>query len=242
MALATDALRVAAKKEVGYTSAPWRVAIQEEVVEILRLVITTAETKGLRYFAINGTLLGATKFQGMIPWDDDSDLGVLLEDVEAWQSLLTDSLKNTPYTLTSCTYGWIVSGPKKGMLDLIVFAPHPTDGMYRMAYPLTNSKPTFWMSLIRKYEFTQEELFPLRRYLYDQLVLWGPADGRSICQRAYGHNVFEVNKRPDKGLGIHPYWPAIARTLNPLSQGCADFLAKHCPQVLAKLATMRRKK
>ena len=67
MALATDPVREAAKQEVGYVSAPWRIAIQQEVEELLHFTTALAETHGLPYFAINGTLLGATKFQGMIP-------------------------------------------------------------------------------------------------------------------------------------------------------------------------------
>jgi hypothetical protein len=242
MALATDPARMAAKEEVGYRSAPWRVAIQQEVGVLLRFVTTLAESRGLQYFAINGTLLGATKFQGMIPWEDDADLGIFLEEVGAWKTALLQVLPSTQYTLTECTYGWVLSGPHKGMLDLIVFGQHSRDGLYRMAYPLANGIPTYWMSLIRIYEFPPRELLPLRKYRYDDLLLWGPAEGQAICLRTYGENVYTVNRRPDGGCGIHPHWPTIARTLNPVSQGCANWLAQHCPRLVEQLAAKRRKK
>ena len=236
MALATDEARVTAKQDVGYVSAPWRVAIQQEVLELLRVVTQAAEREGLTYFAINGTLLGAEKFQGLIPWEDDADLGIVLSEVEQWQRLLVTVTAGTGYRCDPITYGWVLSGPQKGMLDLIVFAP--VEGVYRMAYPLAQGKATFLMSLIRKYEFPVTELLPLKRYPYDGLLLWGPADGRSICHRAYGKDVFIVNKRPDGGHGIHPYWPAIARALNPLSQGCAELLSRF-PGVLERLQRAR---
>lgn len=41
---------------------------------------------GIRYMIMSGTLLGAMRHGGMIPWDDDADLGVCLRDAAAVQS------------------------------------------------------------------------------------------------------------------------------------------------------------
>ena len=51
-------------------------------LDILRDIDKVCREHGIRYFLDSGTLLGAVRHGGFIPWDDDVDLGMPRHDYE----------------------------------------------------------------------------------------------------------------------------------------------------------------
>ena len=51
-------------------------------LELVRDVVKICQRHGLQLYMMGGTLLGAVRHQGFIPWDDDVDLGLSREDYE----------------------------------------------------------------------------------------------------------------------------------------------------------------
>ncbi len=56
-------------------------------LEALKAFDKFCKEQGLRYFAIGGTLLGAVRHKGFIPWDDDIDVGMPRPDYDRLISL-----------------------------------------------------------------------------------------------------------------------------------------------------------
>ena len=56
--------------------------LKEIEIDLLSRFIEVCERLNLRYFAIGGTLLGAVRHKGFIPWDDDIDVGMPRSDYE----------------------------------------------------------------------------------------------------------------------------------------------------------------
>lgn len=60
---------------------------QTEMLEVIKVFCGLCQTHGLRYYAVGGTLLGAVRHSGFIPWDDDVDVAMPLEDFLKFQTL-----------------------------------------------------------------------------------------------------------------------------------------------------------
>lgn len=69
-------------------------------VDILREVDRICKKYGLTYFLVGGTLLGAIRHKGFIPWDDDLDVGMLRESYDKFRRVAPFELNDRFYYQT----------------------------------------------------------------------------------------------------------------------------------------------
>ena len=68
--------------------------LHKEEIEILDTIVEICEKNNLRYVLVGGTLLGAVRHQGYIPWDDDLDIGMPRKDYEQFLKVTENELKD----------------------------------------------------------------------------------------------------------------------------------------------------
>lgn len=70
-------------------------AMQLDMVKMIADIDKLFSSNGIKYTLLGGSVLGAVRHNGFIPWDDDIDIGVLRKDFDYAESLLSNL---EPYT------------------------------------------------------------------------------------------------------------------------------------------------
>ena len=66
--------------------------MQHRMTEMLRVIDAICRRHGLRYWLCSGTLLGAVRHEGYIPWDDDLDIEMMRPDYDRLMEILPREL------------------------------------------------------------------------------------------------------------------------------------------------------
>lgn len=64
--------------------------VKSELLQLLEVFSNFLEENNIRYTIQSGTMLGAVRHKGFIPWDDDIDLGLLRNDYNKLVQILKD--------------------------------------------------------------------------------------------------------------------------------------------------------
>lgn len=72
-------------------------------LNILKEIDNICQKNDISYFAISGTLLGAIRHNGYIPWDDDLDIGMTRDNYNKFLKVASKELKNEYFLQTSHT-------------------------------------------------------------------------------------------------------------------------------------------
>ena len=146
--------------------------LQVKVLGLLKEIDQLCRENGVEYYLTAGTLLGAVRHKGFIPWDDDADIILTREN---WEKLLERTagklpegmVINTQYdnmslamtanhyvdTHTTAIYRYDVTNPERCgiMLDVIIMDPVPEGDEARKEYIEALTKHTELSTLPYQY-------------------------------------------------------------------------------------------
>jgi hypothetical protein len=176
---------------------------------------------GIPWWVDCGTCLGAYRYGGVIPWDGDIDIAVLLPDFEnvcrALNRLGQDKYLVQDWSTRDHPKSFIkVYIRETGtLIDIYHFAIEEESNQLRYILSLETNMffPEWWKVRERRFKapVAFETVFPLKKAEFDGVEVFVPNDTKKYLQRCYGENLDPVKVyNPETGLYekdlSHPYW------------------------------------
>lgn len=189
----------------------------DQILSTIRTILSDIHglfrTEKIEYWMDGGTLLGAVRHKGVIPWDDDGDLCIYDYDKEKFLSLepklnlmgyglakfwggykiypfngiaIQDHNRNWQWTSNSAPEG--IDLDKESNADDVITYKYPFIDIffcsqYGNIVHYSNKKVK---ALYPNYYHEIKDMYPLRQYEFDGFVLMGPNNPIPYLDRAFG--------------------------------------------------------
>ena len=169
---------------------------QGKMTDMFMYFDSVCRQNNLKYWALGGTLIGAIRHQGWIPWDGDVDLGMLQSDYDKFRDIMKNNLPpnmvfehrppNKPCSklrlldahYTPSPFGFHWDDDDGIQLDIFVFKSEGgtiSGNSPICGRPDRNSRP-------------YSDIFPLRELPFEDLTIYVPNKYERISKEVWGGN------------------------------------------------------
>lgn len=156
-------------EEEPFKSCLLKGRIKRKLIDLLKRFDSVCESD---YFICYGTLLGQVRHGGIIPWDDDIDVGIYDE-----KKFLSSDFASVGLRIEKCFFGWKVFDAKKSYPFIDVFLYNPKTG-------LLNEKSQKVFGEYKGFH-KRNSCFPLRRVSFGGIEVYAPKCSEKILNAIY---------------------------------------------------------
>jgi hypothetical protein len=172
------------------------------LLKILKLWNELAKECGIKYWACAGTLLGAVRHSGFIPWDNDIDISIMLSDFKT----VKRKLEKHPFlTCCECELGLQVRyrDYEFPFMDVFVCDYYDKSTIKYCGFLSKCGEPTWFID----YYFPNEhvygnELYPLKEVVFEDTTIMVPNIQKNMLFRTYSTQCLTACKIL-KHVGVH---------------------------------------
>ena len=198
----------------------------KELNKLIKDSVSVFHENNLTYWIGSGTLLGAIRDKGSVPWDDDADLGLMDYDMDKFIGLQEQfQEKNIEFVQIHGFYklyrknGTVIKMKYKFKYPFVDVFIYKLEGEF--IYTKNLKKNKLFKSGLFKFDFFKyHELFPVRLYQYEDFECYGPNNPFRYLNKRYKNwkNIGKVNRHIRKKVAytmqnfpIHYYNPNISK-------------------------------
>ncbi len=192
---------------VGISNIPKAIGelrkIQEDNIELIAFFDKLCKKYNLNYWLDFGTLLGAVRHKGFIPWDDDLDVGMIYEDYKKLFEVLPNELYNSDYNFSIKSKKprklllQIKSRTNLAQLDIFPY------NFYYKKIENENEKKIFYKDLYKAFD---KSLNNFGYKIVNKKIKYSAKDFENVVKNfILKNNIIDINNKPDLFWGIEFY-------------------------------------
>jgi len=186
----------------GYERKGWNTpeCCASHLVHTLFTVCRLLERDGIPYFIAEGTLLGAVRHRGLIPWDTDCDIVVAEEHLPRLRRLIW------PLILRGL---WVY---EHAGTFTVQYSAGGINSLHTDVY-LSRGDERGGIAYDEREHVARKHIFPLRRYTFCRRPLWGPWNAKALLHDFYGSDCLEKGRK--KHLDPSIAFPILSDRMPP---------------------------
>ena len=192
--------------DIEFIVSPEQDVVRDNLVELLKVWIGFCDQHEVGWWAHSGTLIGALRHKGLIPWDNDIDLGITFHDYKRIREITGPDyeVEFVPgYILVKAAVGFRVLRVGQTLPFMDIFAcdamhecptrshfagpiARRTNGTYRRSFYSADFWPKEWIDVAD----LDTSTIPLPTLPFEGIDIPVPHNALEIIRRHYGADVY----------------------------------------------------